>query len=290
MCFITNQVYNKDKSQYRFAYNMSQWRLIQHQPRHGASNMAIDEAILYTVSHEQQLPTVRLYAWQPFCLSLGYGQRVRDADATRLQKNGWDIVRRPTGGKAILHGDELTYSVALPIQHPLAQGDVVSSYRRISDALLCALQQLGLSPQSEQQAKGNRDLGAVCFEVPSHYEITVDGRKLIGSAQVRRKDGILQHGTLPLWGDIARICEALYYVDETERENAKQHVRDRATTLESVLGIALTYDQVAQAFADGFAQTFNITWAHGDLSQAEQHMAHDLQHTHYDNPDWTYKR
>lgn len=269
---------------------MSQWRLIQHEPRQGASNMAIDEAILYAVSQEQQLPTLRLYAWQPLCLSLGYGQRVRDADAARLQQHGWHMVRRPTGGKAILHGDELTYSVSLPIHHPLAQGDVVSSYRRISDALLCALQQVGLSPQSEQQAKGNRDLGAVCFEVPSHYEITVEGRKLIGSAQVRRKDGILQHGTLPLWGDIARICDALYYVDDTERETSKQQVRDRATTLEAVMGRALSYEQVAQAFADGFAQTFHITWTQGELSQDEQHMARELQHTQYENSDWTHKR
>src|SRR5690606_38118347 len=142
----------------------------------------------------------------------------RDADHTRIKANNWDIVRRPTGGKAILHGNELTYSVSLPKDHDLAQGDVVESYRRICKALLKALQYLGLSPASEKQAKGNSGLGPVCFEVPSHYEITSNGKKLIGSAQVRRREGILQHGTLPLYGDISLICDALAYESEDDRQ------------------------------------------------------------------------
>src|SRR5690606_19737780 len=99
---------------------MRQWRLLVDSPMMGAYNMAIDEILMLSVSEGESLPTLRLYDWSPLCLSLGYGQRLRDADLARIEAHGWQIVRRPTGGKAILHGNELTYSVALPKEHELA--------------------------------------------------------------------------------------------------------------------------------------------------------------------------
>ncbi|MGB7341929.1 MAG: biotin/lipoate A/B protein ligase family protein [Phototrophicaceae bacterium] len=269
---------------------MRQWRLIYDTPLIGADNMAIDESIMQSVAIGEQKPTLRLYAWHPLCLSIGYGQRIRDADLDRLQAYNWGIVRRPTGGKAILHGDELTYSVSLPNDHDLAQGDIVASYRRISEALMQALVYLGLSPASEQQAKGNKGLGPVCFEVPSHYEITSGGKKLIGSAQVRRRNGILQHGTLPLTGDITRICEALSYADEQERQIAKQHVDDRATTLASVMGEAIAWQDAAETIVQGFADTFDIDFEVGELSDAEIEQVKALLDERYLNEEWLFKR
>jgi lipoate-protein ligase A len=269
---------------------MRQWRLIVDSPMVGAYNMAVDEAIMLAVSDGKALPTLRLYDWSPLCLSLGYGQRLRDADLSRIDTAGWQIVRRPTGGKAILHGNELTYSVAIPKEHELAQGDVVESYRRISEALLKALTYLGLSPASEMQAKGNSGLGPVCFEVPSHYEITSGGKKLIGSAQVRRKDGILQHGTLPLSGDIALICDALAYGDEASREAAKELVRERATTLEAVLGEAIAWETAAEMLVRGFSDAFDLDFTESNLSAEEIEMAHQLVQERYAHADWTNKR
>lgn len=269
---------------------MRQWRLIYDMPMVGAANMAIDEALLESVAAGDALPTLRLYDWDPFCLSLGYGQRLRDVDLERVSARGWGLVRRPTGGKAILHGDELTYSVALPRDHDLAQGDVVESYRRISEALLSALQHLGLHPQSEQQKAGNKDLGPVCFEVPSHYEITAGGKKLIGSAQVRRKIGILQHGTLPLQGDIARICDALIYADEVQRQIAKQQVRARATTLAAVLAQPVTKETVAEMLVRGFEDTFNIEFIDAELTPAEVARAEQLMDERYMRAEWIEKR
>lgn len=269
---------------------MRQWRLICDNPAPGAWNMAVDTAFLQVVGRGDSSPVLRLYGWQPLCLSLGYGQRLRDADQGRIEAEGWGIVRRPTGGKAILHGRELTYSVTLPKEHELAQGDVVESYRRISEALITALQFLGLSPQSERQAKGNKGLGPVCFEVPSHYEITVGGKKLIGSAQVRRREGILQHGSLPIYGDIAQICDALHYETEAEREEAKEQVRARATTLEEILGQQISWEQAADAMIAGFQQAFDIALVTDELTQEEHQLAEAHLHETYAHPDWLHKR
>jgi lipoyl(octanoyl) transferase len=269
-----------------------QWRLITTPPVEGTYNMAIDEALLASVARGDSAPVLRLYAWSPACLSLGYGQRVSDADLERIGAMGWQIVRRATGGRAILHTDELTYSVSLPADHPLVEGDVVQSYRRISEALLVALKLLGAQPQAERATHGGSN-GAVCFETPSHYEITVDGRKLIGSAQVRRKDhngGVLQHGTLPLRGDIARICDALVYTNRDEREEAKAQVRARALTLEDALGYTVTWEDTAAVVVLGFAETFDLAFEESNLSDVEVERAERLAAEVYGSDGWTFKR
>src|SRR5690606_30944907 len=148
----------------------------------------------------------------------------------------------PTGGRAILHTDELTYSLTVPAEHELAKLDIINIYRKISTALMIALDKFGVNPQSERRSDmAPKRPNAICFETPSHYEITSGGRKLVGSAQMRRKVGLLQHGTLPLFGDVARICDALHFDSESEREAARVTVRQRATTLAEVLGYSVTW-------------------------------------------------
>lgn len=269
-----------------------QWRVIYDQPTVGARNMAVDEAILTAVGAGESPPTLRLYGWEPPCLSLGYGQRAREADLDRLSARGWGIVRRPTGGRAILHADELTYSLALPIADPLMAGGVVESYRRISGALLMALQSLGAQPNADraESMPEAAALSPVCFETSSHYEITIEGRKLVGSAQVRRRQSALQHGTLPLFGDIARICEALVYADEQARAAAADQVRARATTLEAALGRRVDWQTAAGAVADGFRQALDVALTPGELTAAETADAGRLEASVYGDPGWTFRR
>ncbi|NWF69591.1 MAG: lipoate--protein ligase family protein [Chloroflexi bacterium] len=273
-----------------------QWHLINDSPppgHSGAYNMGVDEALLRAVARGDWPPTLRLYAWSPPCLSLGQGQGLAEVDSERLAALGWGLVRRPSGGRAILHTDELTYSVALPGDHPLVAGDVVESYRRISAALLRALRQLGAQPEAERAETRGVHQGAVCFERPSHYEITVGGRKLIGSAQVRRKEhggGVLQHGTLPLYGDIARICEALVYADEAERAQARQQVRARAATLYDALGEVVSWEQAAAAVREAFRATFEIEWVETRLDGALAAQAARLEREVYGSAAWTGKR
>ena len=199
---------------------MTTWRLITTNPASGSWNMAVDEAILEHAGRGDVLPTLRLYAWDPPCLSLGHAQPFADVDIARLESHGWEVVRRVTGGRAILHTDELTYSVTGPADEPNLAGTVLESYNRLAGALLAAVQDLSLPVEmKEGKAESNGETNPVCFEVPSTYEITVDGKKLIGSAQARRKEGVLQHGSLPLTGDLTRICQALVFPDESgERE------------------------------------------------------------------------
>jgi lipoate-protein ligase A len=270
---------------------MRQWRLIYDQPTLGSWNMAADDAILTAVAAGDVLPTLRLYGWSPSCLSLGYGQHIREADRDRLAANGWGIVRRPTGGRAILHADELTFSVALPLSDPLAAGDVIESYHRISAALVAAVVRLGAPATAEPAAKESQQaISSVCFETPSHYEIMAERRKLVGSAQMRRRQGILQHGTLPLFGDITRICDVLVYPDENARHQARNQVRARATTLADVLGVVIDWQTAARAIADGFAETFDLGFTLDELTPAERAHTERLTNEVYGAESWTSRR
>ncbi len=263
------------------------WRLVITSPLDGAMNMAIDHAILEAVAAGEVPPTLRLYAWRPACLSLGYGQPFADVDTERLGMFGWDVVRRMTGGRAILHADELTYSVALPAGHTLVAGDIVSSYRRLSAALVTGLRMLGVTPQADKCADNPTHTGPVCFEVPSHYEITCQGKKLIGSAQVRKFGGVLQHGTIPLDGDITRIVNALAFPDEAHRESARAKLRRRALTLSEVLGRAVSWEEAAAVVTRGFQHTFDVIFETQGLSPEELARAESLQATQYAADTWT---
>ncbi|MGD8456230.1 MAG: biotin/lipoate A/B protein ligase family protein [Anaerolineales bacterium] len=267
----------------------SSWRLLKTPPANGAWNMAVDEAILESVGRCESPPTLRLFAWTPPCLSLGYAQSIRVVDEDRLRTNGWDLVRRSTGGGAILHTDELTYSVIGPADEPFLKGDILTSYQRLSAAILLALENLDLPAESLPLFKSAQDLppDPVCFEIPSHYEITVEGKKLVGSAQARKKNAVLQHGTLPLHGDLTRITESLVYPDERAREKAAVRLLSRATTVESVLGKAIEWDLAADTFVNAFSQALNLEFNNEGLTQREKTRVEELIEERFGNEEWT---
>ena len=257
-------------------YPRAIWRLIVHGEAPGALNMAIDEAMLIALADGTSPPTLRFYSWAPPCLSLGRNQPATDADLPACRAAGIDLVRRPTGGRAILHADELTYSVALMAGDPRAAGGIVESYRRLSEGLLAGLRRLGVEAvQARGQRKPASGLTAICFETPSDYEITVGGRKLVGSAQWRSRGRVLQHGTLPLHGDLTRIVSYLSMPDD-EREAQRDALGACAVTLKEAVGFTLPFAQVAQALAGGFAQALNLTLIPGHLTEYERSLADDL--------------
>lgn len=267
----------------------SQWRIIRTPPATGAWNMAVDQAVLEAIGREEAAPTLRLYAWDPPCLSLGFAQPVKDVDQGALAHLGWQLVRRPTGGRAILHTDDLTYSVIAPHHEPRIAGGVLKSYFRLSQALLMALERLGLHAQADNEyatPEGTQANGPVCFEVPSNYEITVSGKKLIGSAQARRQEGVLQHGSLPLYGDLTRIVQALVFPNEAARQRAAERLLTHAATVE-MLGKKITWEESASAFAGAFCDTLNLELVEGTLTEHEMRRAQELVEQKYAHPTWT---
>ena len=263
-------------------YRTATWRLIRSRPTDGAMNMAIDEAILRAVARGEVPPALRLYSWEPPCLSLGRGQPVEDVDRAALEAGGYDLVRRPTGGRAILHIDELTYSVIVPHGDPRVTGSVVESYRGLGSGLMRAMELLGVpNLVADQRAENRRDEGPVCFEVPSDYEITAGGRKLVGSAQMRARGVVLQHGTVPLHGDIARICSVLIQHPDPAG------VRARATTVERARGLPVSWEDAAEAMAQGFSEMLNLQLAPADLTAGERAAARELRDEKYATREWT---
>lgn len=273
-------------------YPPARWRLLLSPFADGATNMALDEALLLNVAAGDGRPTLRFFRWTPPCLSLGYAQPAGEADPERLRRFGFDLVRRPTGGRAILHTDELTYSIAAPANEPRVLGGVVESYRHLSAGLRRGLEHLGLEVRADKEYSENERQaarGPVCFEVPSNYEITAGQKKLVGSAQVRKQGGVLQHGTLPLTGDVARICDALKFDSEDEREAARARVQQRATTVAEVLQKEISWEAAAAAMAQGFAEALNLNLAESPLSSKELELAEKLRQEKYAAEAWNYR-
>ena len=250
----------------------STWRLLDTGLQDGATNMAVDEAVLLAVAEGESPPTLRFYGWHPPCVSVGYAQSLRgEINLDACQRLGYTWVRRPTGGRAVLHIDELTYSVIAPQAEVRVAGDILTSYQRLSRGLVtglallgCHAVQAGRQPDSKQA-----DKSAACFDVSAHYEVTALGRKLVGSAQVRRRGVVLQHGALPLMGDVSRLANVLG-LPEPEQEEMREKLRRRAIALDEALGRVVTFEEASAALAKGFARALNLELELKSLSVGEQ--------------------
>jgi len=269
------------------------WRLItQEEGEDGFWNMALDEALLCCVAEGKSLPTLRLYAWDQPTVSLGFAQPVRDVNLERITYKGWGLVRRPTGGRAILHTDEITYSVTASQQDPLLAGNLLESYHRISAALLAGLTILGIEANGEKEYPNDQNSlspDPICFNTPSNYEITTAGKKLIGSAQARKYGGILQHGAIPLFGNITRLTEVLCFENEFEKEKAASSLIARASTLADQLGYPPLWQEVAAALQKGFEATFGISFIEQPISAEEKTLATQLAKNKYASEEWTFR-
>lgn len=248
--------------------------------------MAIDEAMVRAVAAREAPPTLRLYGWAPPALTLGRGQPYADADVAALRRAGVDLLRRMTGGTAVLNRDELTYTVAVPDGEVRLAGTVAESYRGVSRALLYALARLGLTgAEASGREPGSHprrtERSPVCFELPSDYEITVGGRKLVGSSQMRVRGGILQHGSLPLAGDMGDIARLL----TADLDPAR--VRTHALTLHDALGHVVPWQAVADAVMAGFRTALALTLAPGALLPAERARMDRLLAEKYGDSAWT---
>ncbi|MBE3576420.1 MAG: lipoate--protein ligase family protein [Limnochordales bacterium] len=277
--------------------------------------MAVDEAILREVGAHRAPPTLRLYSWARPTLSLGANQGAEVVNRERLQALGYDLVRRPSGGRAVLHDREVTYSVVLPLDLPELPAGVIASYRYLSRALLAGLTRLGVPvdlygphapftsgavrwaerSSAEEEASGSRRgrgraAGAACFASSSWYELIAGGRKLVGSAQVRRYGGLLQHGSILLHLDEGLFLSLLNHEEQDDHEEAIRALRGHATALDRVLGREVAWQEVADAVVAGFCQALGITLEPGTLTAREQELALMLEGEKYGSDSWTLRR
>ncbi|MFP5502167.1 MAG: biotin/lipoate A/B protein ligase family protein [Candidatus Sericytochromatia bacterium] len=232
------------------------WRLLDAPAGSGAWHMAVDEAVLEAVRQGLVPPTVRFYRWEKPTLSLGYAQRTDALDLAACDREGLEVVRRPTGGRAVLHADDFTYMIAAD---GLPEG-VSASYRYLAGALSRALGRLGLEAQLVAGPAG-QGRSPACFASATAADLCAQDRKLIGSAQVRRGGAVLQHGSLYM-----RYPRALADLALGEGHPAPND-------LQAALGTAPTWEAIRAAFLEGFQAYFGGEWAEGPLTDWERDRA-----------------
>lgn len=272
----------------------SNWRLIISEPADAATNMAVDEAIMTMHGRGLVPPTLRFYAWEPPAVSIGYFQSLTgevDLDACRRLGIGW--VRRPTGGRAVLHHREVTYSVV--IREESLPGNIIETYRAISQGLLAGIRALGANavladPAGQSVQEKMHSLGsAACFDSPSFYELVVGGKKVVGSAQTRKDGVILQHGSILLEIDSRLLFEVLR-VPPAIRERIQAAFERKATSLSHELGRAVAWQEVQEAVAAGFASALDLSLTPGSLTAAEREMAAELLSAKYTSDQWNFRK
>ncbi|HEY9733978.1 MAG TPA: biotin/lipoate A/B protein ligase family protein [Drouetiella sp.] len=245
------------------------WRLITYGEHDPAFNMAADEAILDAHLAGEVPPTLRLYGWKPAAISIGYSQKISDEEIRSIESHGLHIVRRTTGGRAVLHMGDLTYSFvgstaaegANSDQKKLLSTSVSAAYREICQGLIFALEEFGLKVSlgsSKSDYRANYD----CFRATTNADLQYDGKKMIGSAQLRRKNALLQHGSILLNQDQNMISRA--YGAQSQSPG------DRHANMFEVLGRAVSMDELEDALKTGFSKAFSTGFEPGDLTSFEK--------------------
>jgi lipoate-protein ligase A len=258
-----------------------QWRLLVTEPTDGATNMAIDEALWRGRQVGTSPPTIRFFAWAPPTVSLGYGQPLDDSvDVAACRRLGVGLVRRPTGGSAIYHDGperELTYSVLADGTDLGGAGDLLETYRWIALALLRGLRTLGAATEIVAVPETEGPTPAFCFARTGRYEIEIDGKKVVGSAQRRQGTSFLQHGSVLLGVDEPRLRS----VFPTTRDPLST-----MTTLETALGHRPKFEEVAAALESAFEAEHGLTLRPDGLSAGETARVEALVREKYGTEAW----
>ena len=231
-----------------------EWRWVSDGHDPAEKNMAVDAALLADCEQGRIPPTVRLYGWSEPAITIGYSQKAeKELDIERCRELGIAIVRRPTGGRALLHYRELTYAVVAPVSLVPFNRGLKATFGAVSEALLAGLQGLGIQGDintSKQRSGPTRS--PACFASLNHCEITVDGKKLVGSAQKRTSKAFLQHGSLIIDADHDLFTSLLKFDHENERQATQQRLVESTTTLNRVCGRKFSFEEISASMQEGF--------------------------------------
>lgn len=250
--------------------------------------MATDEAILRENQRPESLPTLRMYRWSPPAVSVGYFQKVEnEIDLEVCARRGIDVVRRPTGGKAVLHGNDLTYAVAAKITNPLFPRDILGTYRVISECIVDCLLEYGIESEMVESGRLRCEapLEASCFAMPSRYELLVKKRKICGSAQMRIRGVFLQHGSIVLKFDPVSTCDVLRVPFEN-RSMYIEKLRDSVTSVSEEIGSDVDVDVLCRRLRKSFEKRLGIDFVEGEMTEEEKNLKHILLQEKYMNPKW----
>lgn len=252
------------------------WRFLETPPARGEMNMALDAAIAR--GGFCKVPTLRFFSWQPYCVSLGYHQNAADVNFEACKGAGIDVARRPTGGGAIFHAHEVTYSVSVPSNHAWYNLLPLDLYRRVSEAIATGLQLMGAAvtfapgePRGVRHANG-KPLRMACFASSARNELLCQGKKIVGSAQRRFREGTLQHGSILLGADHRRLIDLLV-ANETERAGERMSLVGNTITLEAACGRRVEAAEVITSLQKGFALTCDIHFENAPLLSDEEELA-----------------
>ncbi|MFF5995404.1 biotin/lipoate A/B protein ligase family protein [Lysinibacillus sp. KU-BSD001] len=276
---------------------MKQWYFINSGPCRPSFNMALDEALLNWHSEKLIPPVIRFYEWNPATLSIGYFQRVhKDIDLDEVRRQGLGFVRRPTGGRAVLHEHELTYSIIVEEDYPNMPKTVTEAYRVLSEGILQGFQNLGLDAYfsvpdtKEKQQDLKNPKSAVCFDAPSWYELVVEGKKVAGSAQTRQKGVILQHGAILLDLDEEKLLSVFKFSSEAIREKMRVKLPEKAVAINGLVDKPFTVEQCIVAFKQGFQAALEIELIPYELTPEQLAYVEQLEKEKYANDEWNFRK
>jgi lipoate---protein ligase len=251
-----------------------QWRLLQTGFNTAFSNMAVDRAILVVNSEGKVPPTVRFYGWNPSAISIGYFQSLADeVDIAACERLGVDYVRRITGGGAVFHESELTYSIVIAESHPEIPKNIMKSYGRICGAIMKGLNHLGIES-----------------EYAPINDIVTKGRKISGNAQTRKLETVLQHGTVLMDVDVDKMFSLLKVSNEKIKDKLIADVKQRVTSIRHILGKEVRFEEVAEVMKRGFEEEFHVELLEGKLCKEEQALAKKFEKECFSANDWNHRR
>lgn len=265
------------------------FRFIDTGKNSGAMNMAIDEALLIAQAKYGSKPVIRVYEFFPPTLSIGYFQSaLKEVDFERLKQMGFDFVRRPTGGRAVLHDKELTYSITIAYPHKILEMNLLDSFHFLSKGIIKAIEILGGNAYFSQTEE--REVSSPsCFASPTFSDILINGKKVVGSAQMRNKYGLLQHGSILYEVDIESIFNC-FKLEDAERRRLVEFGHKKISSLSLELGKKIDFYQIKNALRIGMQEVLNEELIESKLTSLEWDIAYDLYKNKYNTIEWNFRK
>lgn len=254
---------------------MKSWRFLNTGFQDGFTNMAVDEVLVTKSALNDKRPIFRVYGWEPYAISLGYNQDPNDLDLEKCRKDNIDVVRRPTGGRAVLHAEEITYSIIFPRESEFYSTDILTTYNLISKGLLGGLHLIGAKAELVERVADGNDKSAAyrnkipCFSSSAKYEIAYQDKKLVGSAQRRYEKAVLQHGSILVDTFHLKLADYISILKGSHVEKFRRAMEAKTVSIFEILPEKISYDKIIWALKTGFQQCFNIHFFEGQLTPQE---------------------